>query len=678
MPILLIVESPSKCDTIQKYVGNEYKVVASKGHFRSLQSLEDIDFNNYNITYKKDTKIVSYLKNEISRASSVILASDDDREGESIAWHICDEFGLSFSNTKRIYFQEITKECILKSLQETTFINMDRVHSQQTRQILDLYIGFKISPLLWKNIKNKLSAGRCQTPSLKLIQEKELDYERSSDDKVVKVSGYFTNQLIKFNLDVSLDALIIEPFLEECKTYRFSLLDIIKKTINSSPPSILITSSLQKECQSILNLKPSITMMCAQKLYEKGYITYMRTDYPFYSDEFLQKISLFLKNNFQKPKQMNKKGPQAHEGIRITNLDCKEVSIDTNCNRLYLYIYKRTLQSCCLPCIENEIIYSTKTPMDHLFIYKNYEFIQKGWKEYQEKKEEVYWGIYLQNCNELSMIRIEGKEVLKEVKNHWNESQLISNLEKKGIGRPSTYTHIVKTIQDKNYVKIGNYIGNPIVSYDYLLKENEIIKTKTQIKREEKNVLSITKLGNEVCNFCLEYFPDLFNYDYTSKMENELDQIEMKEKEWKEYLNEKIKEINESIEKDMKKRNITYEKEEYNFTFENNEYKIKKGKFGYYIEFNEEKKSLENFKEPLTSEWLSNLDEEKIRGLIDYIKKDTIVSEYKNGWSLRISKFGYYLYHKTNKMKKPKFYKVTNKIDIKDDNKILEFIKTLK
>ena len=291
---LVIVESPSKCKTIEKYLGKDYRVIATCGHFRGLHSLDQIDRKTLELTFKTTKpKIVKLLKEEVGIAKSVILATDDDREGEAIAWHICKVCKLPLT-TPRIVFHEITQEAIQKAIANPSVIHLARVMAQHTRQLLDLYIGFSISPLLWKAIQHTLSAGRCQTPALHMIAKQQETIENQSMETSFHVKGFFTNKQIEFKLERSLSKEEIVPFFNSIG--EFVLEPRTLKEVTLPAPEILKTSSFQQKAGHDLHLSPKQLMTSAQILYENGLITYMRTDQSTYSDDFIKKMKLILGN----------------------------------------------------------------------------------------------------------------------------------------------------------------------------------------------------------------------------------------------------------------------------------------------------------------------------------------------------------------------------------------------
>lgn len=683
---LVIVESPSKCNTIQQYLGDDYKVIATCGHFRSLNNLEQINFDTFSVNYVNDKpKIIKMLKEETKKASEVIIATDDDREGEAIGWHICQVCNLCLESTKRILFHEITENGIKNAIHNPTNLNMNRVYSQNTRQILDLYIGFKISPILWKYVKHKLSAGRCQTPALHMIYEQEMKIiSQSYDDTHYCVKGYFTSKNIEFTLEKPLHKKEINDFLLSLNDHTFILNKPILKEQTISPPKIFTTSSLQQFASNVLHMSPQQTMRSAQILYEKGLITYMRTDTAVYSNDFIDKIKKYLNDDFNYPTLSKKDGNNAHEGIRITNLTIMDITInDTYTEKLYKYIYKHTLQTCMKPAILLNKIYTTSSPNQLLFEYVDTTIKFAGWKKLDsEKNDNKSYSNYLDYIKGFSLSKVIANEKCINPAFHWTESQLVHQLEKNEIGRPSTYTSILDSILNKKYVLLGKIVGQEIKlnNYEYIpgneMNEYKITKTEEKKIIEESHKLSLSPLGKEVNDFCYRNFSTIFNYEYTTEMELQLDMIEKGEKEWTTVLKEFIEVVDSQL--IIKNETPKQYHSLHAGIYKKKPIVIKDGPHGYYIDYNKECYSLEYFdmlnKVP---SWIEKgeLLEEELNKLIEYIENKTnpnIIVEINENWSLRNGKYGKYLYYKTNKMKSPKFYKIT--IDTEDKIELETYI----
>ena len=770
---LVIVESPAKCKKIESYLGPGYKVIASFGHLRTISGLESIDINNnFNTKYSvinEDLKLkqIEKIRSEIFKADDVIIATDDDREGEAIGWHICDLFGLSITNTKRIIFHEITEGAIQSAILYPKRINMNLVQAQQSRQILDLLVGFTISPILWncvsKTHNNSLSAGRCQTPALRLVYENNLDIKQSPGKLVYNTTGYFTSHNLSFELNTQFNTeLQVKEFLEICKTWDFIYsLSSPKKTIKKSPEP-LTTSTLQQLASNELHMSPKETMKYAQQLYEGGYITYMRTDSKKYSKEFIEGVKKFIKNvhgeqyisqtidnlvvsnsittiqEEHKKTVAEKKGippPQeAHEAIRPVNINMRSLESSAELQgktiRLYDLIWKRTLESCMPSAQYNSITSKISAPFNTEFVYKAEQPIFLGWQINKiPKTEDEYdtkYYLFLQTLKQNVSIKpkkIDSKFTIIELKSHYTEARLVQLLEEKGIGRPSTFASLVDKIQERKYVEKQNITGREIQSNDFVLTDN--IVSQFVNKREfgnEKNKLVIQPLGIIVIEFLLEKFDMFFNYDYTKKMEDDLDKIANGHFIWYNLCDncyDGLIKVTNTLQ-DLKKFSIkidenhtliigkhgpvvkfTDPKEPKKVTFlqvkktidikslqDNQEktpitlddiidtiitnkeaigkYKgqdlfIKKGKYGTYAQWGNETKSLKEEFGTL------NIDEIQYIDVIRYLDKDIVldptkpvglVRELNSNLSIRTGKYGDYIFYKKTRMKKPEFYKL--------------------
>jgi DNA topoisomerase-1 len=590
---LVIVESPAKCKKIEEYLGPGYKCVASYGHLRELPSLKNIDIeNNFAPTYtiidnaiKK--KQISFLKKEIENAHEVILASDDDREGEKISYCVAQIFNLDINKTKRITFNEITEQAIQHAIKNPRTIDMDLVHAQQARQILDMLVGFKVTPMLWKfinkNKDNSLSAGRCQTPALKLIYDNEQDVKQCEERKVYNVTGIFTNSNITFDLSPQ-NKYETE---EDLTDFLYGSADFPHVYTCSKPsktlkkqPEPFTTSTLQQTSSNELHYAPKETMRICQALYEAGYITYMRTDSKTYSKEFIDSTKEYIVRNYdakyindsidslasgleevkveekkvlseakkgkkgKKVKNVEKPLTQindslrqnAHEAIRPTNISLFELpeKIDSKERRMYKLIWENTLESCMATASFFSITANIAAFQNTKFTYASELIDFPGWKIVSKKyaneiKLENKEYQYLQQLKQNTMIpykKMFAKVTIKGSKLHYTEARLVQLLEERGIGRPSTFSSLVDKIQERGYVKKEDVKGKEIVCKDYELSNGEIYEIEN--KREfgnEKGKLVIQPLGTIVMEFLDKHFSELFNYSYTKDMEDELDKI---------------------------------------------------------------------------------------------------------------------------------------------------------
>ena len=695
MKILVIVESPSKCKKIESYLGSDnYKVVASCGHICKLESLKDIDFNTMKINYKiSNHKVVRMLRDEISKSSDVLLATDDDREGEAIAWHICKFCNLDITNTKKIVFREITESALKESILRPTTLNLSRVYSQQTRQILDLCIGHMISPLLWKHVKHKIGAGRCLNPALHLIKEQEIKLRDQSNDTIYNVSGYFTSRDIEFKCNKKIQLDQIKLFLNKCIEFPFKINRKPNISVNVKAPKILITSTLQQKASSYLHFSPKQTMSYAQKLYEKGYITYMRTDCCCFSNTFLKQILPCIEEKYSKEyvsssfwglsTNKKSKSQEAHEGIRVTDPKRDNINIDDpNCKKLYSFIYKHTYQSCMSDYIGEKTIFYTPSPMESEMIYEEEKSIFMGWKiiNNQEQQSKTFVSIvsYLELIKGFTMNRITATEVPCESLHHYGESTLIQILEKKNIGRPSTFANILDSIKEKQYIKKGNIEG---IEYErkILTLQDGVIKTikEKKMMHSEKSKLILLELGDLVDKFCYVYFEPLFNYTFTEEMETKLDKIENNDENWKEVIQFYINEINKHIDsiKDLKPDG-TYRpippQSLHCGIYNGFPVILKNGKYGYYIEYNNKNTSLNKYdiSSSTMDDWIKDqcIDEDSRSGLYSFLERAKSTSDVLDilpGISLRPNKKGpgYYVFIKRKNMKKPTFHKYNDEGD---------------
>ena len=577
--ILVIVESPSKCKKIEHYLNNnnekKYKCMASYGHIRELDGLNSIDIhNNFAPTFKNSIskkEQIAKLKKAIKEANEVILASDDDREGEAIAWHLCQVFNMPIKTTKRILFHEITETALQKAIANPTLLNIRLVNAQLARQVLDVLVGYKVSPLLWHHVKDGLSAGRCQTPALRLIYENQKENDiatAAGGKKSYTITGYFTSQNIPFVLnDEETDEQNIKEFLQASIEYSQIYKPFKLQTKNRAAPEPFTTSSLQQTCSNELHISPKETMSICQTLYEGGHITYHRTDSKKYSDEFWRQAREYIANAYgaesmlaesmQQPTTNDDNRPTTaaphesaphesaphesapHESIRITKLECKSLDEESSAkeNRVYQLIRQRTLESCMKDAIVSVLTASISAPFDKEYRYSTEQIVFAGWKKVASNTSEndKHYS-FLQSLKPNAVIhykKIKANLHLTELKTHLTEARLVHLLEEKGIGRPSTFSSIVEKIQERKYVKKENIKGRLISCTDYELDGKQIIKITLEKEfGNEKNKLVIQPVGIMALEFLVEHFETLFQYSYTKQMEDELDAVARGEKEW--------------------------------------------------------------------------------------------------------------------------------------------------
>ena len=579
---LVIVESPAKCKKIESFLGAGYKCMASFGHIRSLPDLKSVDIkNNFKPTFtiaESKRQQISKLRTAIKNASEVILAADDDREGEAIAWHICDLFHLPVETTKRIIFHEITETALQRAIRETTTLNMNVVYAQQARQVLDLIVGYKLSPVLWQKIshttKAGLSAGRCQTPALRLVYDNQKLIDVSPGKKVYQTTGYFTSKNLAFTLNHNHDSEeSITNFLEESVDYDHRYDYGNPRNVTKQPPAPYTTSTLQQSASNELRLSPKDTMRLCQTLYEGGYITYMRTDSKTYSKDFVVEAFKLITSMFgedyvtndiskltdrqedtpkkgktsgKKSKKGGKKSEkkdevsaqEAHEAIRPTKINLKILpeTVGKREARLYALIWRNTLESCMSPATYKGITAMISAPSSCQYRYSTEQVIFPGWKAvggYEKENKEFSYIQALKKGSIIAYKKITSNVSLKELKTHYTEAKLVQLLEEKGIGRPSTFSALIDKIQERNYVKKTNITGKKIKCIDFELEADELAEIETERTfGNEKNKLVIQPLGILVIEFLIENYNDLFEYDYTKQMEDSLDHIAHGGKIW--------------------------------------------------------------------------------------------------------------------------------------------------
>ena len=804
MRYLVIVESPSKCKKIEKYLNdnddlNIYEVMATMGHITELKSLENIDIKN-NFTCKYDLieakkKNTDAIKKKIKTVDEVIIACDADREGEGISYAICEVFKLSVTKTKRIVFNEITEQAIVEAVKTPRAINMSLVHAQQTRQILDLIVGFKVTPLLWKyisrNAENSLSAGRCQTPALRLIYDNQTEINNSPGKKIYNTTGYFTNKNIPFVLNKNYETEDeIVDFLDGTSTFEH--IYTCSQPVKSfrSQPEPFTTSRIQQTASNELHYSPKDTMKICQKLYEAGYITYMRTDSKKYSKEFIDSAASYITrfynekyinekindlcNNQKEPQKEDQKEDQkegreenkekkytvkkatkkeatkkaankkiekeeesqkieAHEAIRPTDISLKELPEDSDSKekRLYKLIWNNTLESCMSQAIYYVITASLSGFNNTKFSFTSEQIDFLGWKIVENKKtdEKESQFNYLQTLKQNVVMpykKLTANVLLKDTKSHYTEAKLVNILEENGIGRPSTFSSIVDKIQEREYVKKQDIKGKELLCKDYELDEaKEICEIET--KREfgnEKGKLVIQPLGIIVIEFLIKKFDEVFYYDFTRQMEEDLDKISKGEKDWHEVCkncNEKIDTFIENLADDkkielkiddshvymigkhgpvikcLKDNSFKGVKKDINidiYKLEHGGYKLeqlvedkidkppdgfilgvydsenvilKNGKFGLYVTWGEKNKNLKE----LGLRTIESITFEEVEQILKNSEANggNIIRIISENLSIRKSAKGDYIFFKTAKMKKPSFYNLNG---INEDYKTCE------
>tara|TARA_B100000963_G_scaffold360303_1_gene390658 strand:- start:3252 stop:5693 length:2442 start_codon:yes stop_codon:yes gene_type:complete len=568
---LVIVESPAKAKTIEKFLGKNYKVVSSNGHIADLPSKElgiDID-NNYEPKYivNSDKKeIVRKLKKESKNAEMVWLASDEDREGEAIAWHLYELLGLNKSKTRRIVFREITKNAVLNSIENPREINESLVDAQQARRVLDRLVGYKISPVLWRKVKGGLSAGRVQSVALRLIADREKEIENFKPEKSFKVSAEFISgdgkifrakHKSKLEQNIDLDKISVS-----LKDSKFKVIDIRKTPLSRKPSPPFTTSTLQQEASKRLGFPVSKTMRTAQKLYEDGHITYMRTDSVTLSNDAKNSVKSTILNQFGENyyterffQNKSKNAQQAHEAVRPTNFKNKNVSIDLDQIKLYDLIWKRTIASQMSDAKIDKTVVSIETSdIDMLFSAEGEVINFDGFlKVYNDRVTEPNDNIPDNNLPKLNL----GDNIKKEFilisesfsrpPFRFSEATLVKKMEELGIGRPSTYAPTITTVINRKYVFKGT---NNAKKRDIL---QVVINDKIEKNRVEesfdsnKGKLVPSEVGKLVNEFLCNNFKNIIDYNFTADVENNFDLIATGKKQWKEIINDFYNPFNDKV-----------------------------------------------------------------------------------------------------------------------------------
>lgn len=740
-PYLVIVESPSKCLKIEKYLGFQYKCIASKGHLREITKVMSAKHKYNPVFHVISEKLshVEWMKSIVAQfePKNIFIGTDDDREGEGIAWHICEVCNLDVTTTHRILFHEITESALKYAVNNPTFIRMNIVKAQQARQILDRMIGFKISPILSRLLVHDnskfLSAGRCQTPTLRLIYDKYQEYLHKKSCVQYKITGtFFRNpSILSMTLDTYLNAESeVKDFLNNSKNYSHTLSIEDKKQKSSAAPKPFNTSNLLQTSSSLLHISPKHTMDICQKLYQDGKITYMRTESKKFAQAFVQQLNTYIANVYDEcyigdnNKITNYDNQNPHEAIRVTNLNTSITDYsDKKTNDVYRLIWKRTIESAMKDYEYEDYPIQISAPVS---LYKSSLEIPifLGWKrvtttiesmQNEQKQKSMDISFYKNYLGKnIPYQKIEACLFVKDCENYYQEASIIQKLESLGIGRPSTYSMLVDTIQQRKYVLKQNIDGQEYQGNEFILNDNGIQSLPVcKIFGASKNKLKIQDLGIQAVELLYHYFQPLFDYSYTSQMESELDmfvtdhekRIEdvcsnceqiintclkpLKDKLKQSYPidNEHelvfgksgmmIKVISESTDKKPVYKSLKpnleldfekLEKKEYHIEdlveikddtlgiFENETMYLKNGPYGPYLTWGSNKLSIGNYTKKTA------LKDVNMAFAIECIEKDRekgqdkhILRHVNENITVRTGKYGPYIFYKTNEMKKPKF-----------------------
>lgn len=591
--ILLIVESPAKCSTIVSHLGaDKYACVATFGHLRELSGLQDIDLTfaavpQFHVVDSKKSQI-DKIRALVAECKETYIMTDNDREGAGIAFHVCCLFGLPVATTKRIVFNEITKPALERAIQAPQLLNMDAVHAQIARQTLDMLVGFKITPSLWNNVNvqddvqpqkakgSSLSAGRCQTPALRLIYDNQCAIDAAAGTTIYETVGYFTKLNLKYALSKGHDtAEACAAFLHASAAFQHVIRAPKTHEFSKAPPLPFTTCSLQQQASNELHFSPADTMLACQRLYEGGYITYPRTDSRAYSAPFLDHARAYIAEKWGdkynrsevvpekkkrivvvKKKKTNAtntpivavdedavedvKPQEAHEAVHVTSFHCLEVpnTLTAKEQRLYRMIWRHSAETCMAPCTGKTLTSCITAPNECEYRHSVERTEFAGWLIVSNPNPDdsaARWSL-LQAIVPDSFIKynkLQSSMHIRDLKSHYSEASLVSMLEERGIGRPSTFSSIVHKIQDRGYVAKQDVPGRRVRCIQYEL--DGAILSESAEEREfgaEKNRLVIQPLGRTVIAFLCAHFSELFDYDYTKRMEKQLDQVASGDKPW--------------------------------------------------------------------------------------------------------------------------------------------------
>ena len=680
---LLIVESPAKCKKINSLLGKDYIVLATGGHINRLNGLKSIDIKNnfhptYSLIYDK-MKYLNYISQKAKSVDEVIIGTDLDREGEAIGYHIANYLKLDINKTKRIVYNEISKSALTNAIKNPTKINNSIVNSQKSRQIIDLMVGYHLSPLLWKYIQDYLSAGRCQSPALRLIYDNDIEIKKNVIKSYFHISGIFNNP--KYKLEGDIDKKFkeneINSILEKIKKNKdhiyISKIDKSNKKIN--PPYPFITSSIQQELSKLFHLSGKASMSILQKLYESGKITYIRTDSYSIAKSCSMNIKKYIEEKYGEDYYKyrtygNKQNSQeAHECIRPVNINMDKLDGDDLSSKVYNLIWKRTVESQMSSYEYDEYRYTIS--IDNF----KYDFISKinnttflGFKINGKKEDNIELINKINLNDKLDYEEINCLESLDDGVKNYTEGTLIKKLETLGIGRPSTYATIISTLFDKKYIDKINIPSKNINKKYIQLKNDNITSDIKQVKTKiEKNRIIISDLGSKVIKFLIDNFDELLSYDYTNKLENNLDDISNNKLDYIDFIDNTyksyypiVKKLNKKEKKEIEKRLLG--------THKSKKVYIYMSKYGPTVELcNSKTKKYVNLDKKTN---INNVELKNIKDLLDLPKK---IGKYKDKEIvLKKGQYGYYLtYNKNNYSLK----RIKNPIKISLD-KAIEIINT--
>ena len=581
---LVIVESPAKAKTIEKYLGADYKVMSSYGHIRDLKKKDfGVDLKTFEPQYEipaDKRKVVTELRAQAKKSEAVWLASDEDREGEAISWHLAEVLGLDPKETRRIVFHEITKPAILSAIEHPRHIDLNLVDAQQARRVLDRLVGFKLSPVLWRKVRPSLSAGRVQSVAVRLIVEREREIQQFKPESSYRVTAVFEVPASNGNITLLKAELNkrfatrdeAQAFLEKCKEATFTIDAITTRPTKRNPAPPFTTSTLQQEAARKLGFPVAVTMRVAQSLYESGLITYMRTDSMNLSDLCLNScgpvISSLMGDEYHQRRtyHTHSKGAQeAHEAIRPTDMNRQTIEGDTREQRLYELIWKRTIACQMADAkLERTTVNIAVSETDEMFQATGevvrFDGFLRVYRESQGDDENA-------NADESKLLppmnegeALQRREVVAQQRfsqqpARYTEASLVHKMEELGIGRPSTYAPTISTIQNREYVVKGDAEGTPR-SYDQLTLQSDTISETTQSENVGSNrgKLVPTDIGLVVNDFLMEYFPEIMDYNFTANVEKQFDEVAEGKENWTEMISNFYQDFEPQVERTLNEK----------------------------------------------------------------------------------------------------------------------------
>jgi DNA topoisomerase-1 len=686
---LLIVESPAKAKTIEKILGADFEVKSCYGHIRDLEKDEmGIDvkkgFKPRYIVPEEKEKVVKELKQLAKKSQEVWLATDEDREGEAISWHLCEVLGLDPVSTKRIVFHEITKPAIKSAVEKPRTVNMDLVNAQQARRILDRIVGFELSPILWRkmSMRNNLSAGRVQSVAVRLIVERERSINQFTSTSSFRLEAFFDakdafGKKVVFKAEGSKkntqeDA---EKFLDSCVGASYKVADIQKKPAKKTPAPPFTTSTLQQEASRKLGYGVSKTMLLAQKLYEAGHITYMRTDSVSLSETALQDISRQISDSYgknylqnRKFKNKNESAQEAHEAIRPTYMDKTRIDI-ADAQRLYDLIWKRTMASQMADAeLEKtiaEITISTnkeslKAEGEVMKFEGFLKVYNEGKDDDEDTDEEQTEGMLppLEKGQDLNLVEMNATERFSRPQSRYTEASLVKKLEELGIGRPSTYAPTISTILKRGYVEKRDKEG---VKRDFRILQLKNGKISKSIEQEntgaEKSKLFPTDLGSVVTDFLIQYFDHVMDYGFTAKIESEFDHIAEGQADWSKMLKDFYSPFKKDVDNTMETANrISGERELGHDPVSGKRVIARMGRYGPMVQIGEtSEEEKPRFAKLKTDQSIETI---KFEEAMELFKLPRILGEFENEQvQVNIGRFGPYIAHDK------KFYSLSKEFD---------------